>query len=318
MIARVLALALLATRSEGTTAAAEPGPVLQLDPCVQVDEAAVQNLVELELGDGRFHGTNTPISVAVRCLDGTQEIRVEPWASRGEDGIRTIELPDAEDPNAALEARSRELALAIAELIRRLEITRPLPVAPPPPPPPVVVAPGPPPEAPASRWAIGALSSFEYFTGGQALAGGDVSVAASLGRWTMADVRIGGRLASARALPNGRLTARAGIAALGAGLNLWSQRRSIGFAMMLRLQGYAVEYQAELAGDGAAQAALLGAVVVGVEPRLFIAVTRRISIAAGGAAGLPLHGIIVRTQGVEMDSMSGLVVSANLGFVVAL
>jgi hypothetical protein len=55
-----------------------------------------------------------------------------------------------------------------------------------------------------------------------------------------------------------------------------------------------------------------------VLPRLFVAITRRISIAAGGAAGVPLHGIVVRTQGVETDSLSGFVLSANLGFVVAL
>jgi hypothetical protein len=154
LIARVLALSLLATGSEEIPAAAEHGLLLELDACLQVDEPSVQNLVELELRDARARSGNIPISVVVRCLDGAQEIRVEPWASRGDDGIRTIALPDAEDATATLEARSRELALAIAELIRRLEITRPLepPPPPPPPPPPIVVAPPSPSEAPPGRW----------------------------------------------------------------------------------------------------------------------------------------------------------------------
>src|SRR4029079_3323629 len=207
LIARVLALSLLATGSEEIPAAAEHGLLLELDACLQVDEPSVQNLVELELRDARARSGNIPISVVVRCLDGAQEIRVEPWASRGDDGIRTIALPDAEDATATLEARSRELALAIAELIRRLEITRPLepPPPPPPPPPPSVVSPPSPPEAPPGRWGIVALSSCDYFTGGQWLAGGDLSLAASLGRWTLGEVRVGGRFANGETLPSGRL-----------------------------------------------------------------------------------------------------------------
>ena len=318
MTAGVLALALVATSSEANAANAERSPTLELDVCLQVDESVVQNLVQLELGDARTRHANAPIAVAVRCIEGGQEIRVEPWASRGDDGIRTIELPDADDATAALEARSRELALAIAELIRRLEITRPLPAEapPPPPPPPIVAVPIAPPEAPPGPFGIAALSSFEYFTGGQWLAGGDLALTVALGRWALGDLRVGGRFAGGETLPAGRLSARAGTAALGAGLNAWSRRRTLGFALMFRAQGYGVEYRAEL--PDSSRTAVLGAFVVAVEPRLIVAVTRRISIAAGGAAGLPLHGIVVRTQGVETDSMSGLVVSGSLGLVVAL
>jgi len=314
----VLALALVATSSEANAANAERSPTLELDVCLQVDESVVQNLVQLELGDARTRHANAPIAVAVRCIEGGQEIRVEPWASRGDDGIRTIELPDADDATAALEARSRELALAIAELIRRLEITRPLPAEPPPPPPPppIVAVPIAPPEAPPGPFGIAALSSFEYFTGGQWLAGGDLALTVALGRWALGDLRVGGRFAGGETLPAGRLSARAGTAALGAGLNAWSRRRTLGFALMFRAQGYGVEYRAEL--PDSSRTAVLGAFVVAVEPRLIVAVTRRISIAAGAAAGLPLHGIVVRTQGVETDSMSGLVLSGSLGLVVAL
>jgi len=142
-------------------------------------------------------------------------------------------------------------------------------------------------------------------------------MAVTLGHWLLGDLRVGGRFAGDAALPSGLLTTRAGTAAAGAGPNIWSKRRSVGFALMLRAQGYGVEYRADLS-DGTSRTTVLGAFVVAVEPRLLVAVTRRISITASGAAGLPLHGIIVRTQGVETDSISGLALSGSLGVVVAL
>ena len=307
-------------------AAEERNPRLDIDACVEVDEAAVQKLVELELRDAGARKGNVPIAVAVGCIEDGQEIRVEPWASRGDEGVRTIGLPpgDAADP-AAQEARSRELALAIAELIRRLEITRPLSPPPSPPPPPpapptaaFVVPPPRPPEAPPGKWQLALLSSFEYFTGGQKLAGGDVSAAAPIGRWILGELRMGGRFAEGVPLPGARLTARAGTAAAALGLNLWSRRRSIGFALMLRGQGFVVDYQVAPGNGGGSRMALLGAFVVAVEPRLLVAVTRRISVEAAAGAGVPVHGVVVRSQGADAQSLSGLAISTSIGAVLAL
>jgi len=319
---------MLAMRIEAIPGAPERGPSLDLEPCVRVDASVVQNLVnlELELGDARARRPDFPISVAVRCLDGAQLIRVEPWASQADDGLRTIELPDADDAAAALEARSRELALAIAELIRRLEITRPLPPEPPPPPAPpapsssaipLVVTPSSPPQGPHDRWQIGALSTFEAFTGGQWLAGGDLSLGASIGRWVSVDLRAGGRFVEGLTSSSERLSGRAGVASLAAGLNVWSGRR-VGFAIMLRGQGFGVEYRVGAAGADAARTARLGALVAAVEPRLLFEISRHIVLALGGAVGLPVRGVVVRVQGVETSTMSGLFLSGSLGVVVAL
>jgi hypothetical protein len=76
-----------------------------------------------------------------------------------------------------------------------------------------------------------------------------------------------------------------------------------------------VEYRADLSGDGNSRSALLGAFVVAVEPRLLIALTRRVSLTAAAAAGIPVHGIVVRTQGLAADSLSGVAFSGNLGAV---
>jgi len=322
LIASVLAFALFALPGEQTTGDARQKPVLDIDPCVEVDDPSVENLVELELRDARRGDREVPISVGVRCLEGVQEIRVEPWASKGGDGIRTIALPAVDDADpAAREARSRELALAIAELIRRLEITRPLhPKAPPPPPPaspPAVISPPPAAEEPLRRWQLAGWSAFEAFTGGQRMAGGDIAVTAAIGRWILNEIRVGGRLVGADTSSAARLTGRAGTAAVAAGANVWSKRRAVGFALLLRAQGYAVDYRAESAGEGNPRTARLGALTVAVEPRLVVAVARRILLVAAAGVGVPLHGIVVRTQGTETDSLTGVAISAGLGAALA-
>ena len=329
MIWSILAVvvALFAARDEPIPNTAERNPALALDPCVDVDESAVRDLIDLELSGARGRNVTVPISVVVRCIDGATEMRVEPWASLGYQAARTIDLPTTAlaDP-AAQQARSRELALAIAELIRRLEITHPLPsqqqVQPQqdqqqPPPralPPVVASSPPLSDRPGGRWQLALVSSFDYFTGGQWLAGGDVSGAAPIGRWFLVELRLGGRLADGETLPGARLTARAGTAAAGAGVNHWSRHRSVGLALMFRAQGYGVEYRVESPGGGS-RSALLGAFVVVVEPRLLIAITPRVFLTAAVAAGVPLHGVIVRAQGAETESLSGLALSGNLGVV---
>jgi hypothetical protein len=325
LIGTVFALALLAMHGDATPTpdGADESPAIDVDSCLDVDQTEVRKLLTLELPAAHAGNAKPSISVRVACTDRGQEIRVEPWASRGEEGVREIELPAADDTDpAAGEARSRELALAIAELIRRLEITHPLvSPAPPPPPspapanPPIVVAQAPPHDGFERRWLIGVQSSFEAFTGGERLAGGDLLVAARLGRWILGEVRIGGRVVATEDLPSGRLTSRAGTAAVAAGLNLWSNHRSVAGALLVRAQGYLVEYRADLSGDGNSRSALLGAFVVAVEPRLLIALTRRVSLTAAAAAGIPVHGIVVRTQGLAADSLSGVAFSGNLGAV---
>lgn len=320
MIVTILALALFAVPGEQTADAPEQKPTLAIDACVEVDDATVENLVDLELRDTRGRGQDVPISVGVRCLDGTQEIRVEPWASLGGDGIRAIELPAVDDADpAAREARSRELALAIAELIRRLQITQPLPPKPPPPPPPtppLVFSTPPLAEEPPRRWQLAVLSSFEVFTGGQKLAGGDIAFAARIGRWIVSEVCVGGRFIDGQTTPVARLTGRAGTAIVAIGPSVWSKHRTVGFAPMLRAQGYAIDYRAESPGEGGSRTARMGALTIAVEPRLLVAISGRISLTAGAGVGLPLHGVVVRTQGSKTDSLTGVSISASLGAVV--
>jgi len=301
---------------------------LELAPCVEADEGTVRAVMELELGDARAQGTRDAISVHVTCADKGQEIRVEPWASLGAEGTRIIQLPASGDLKpAAREARARELALAIAELIRRLETTHPLRPEPAPAPralpaiaAPIVIAPPAspaPPAGPKRGWRLGVLASFDYFGGGGVLVGGDATVASLVGRWILVELRAGGRVAGAMPLPSGRLTARAGTISAAVGPDLSSIRRRMAFSFLFRAQGYLVQFRSESSDEGTGRTSILGAFVVAAEPRIAVAVTRRVSLTADAALGVALHGILVRVQGTESKSLSGVTASGSLGAEVA-
>jgi hypothetical protein len=310
----VIALWLLAAGIDAATTEVDEGPALTIDPCVDVDAAKV---MDLELRDARAHNASLPASVSVRCVGEGQEIRIEPSSSPEEEGVRTIELPLVADDAApaAHQARSRELALAIAELIRRLAAPPPPPPPPPPPIPALVVSPTRPPERSPARWQLGILPTFEYFTGGQKFAGGDLSVAARLHRWFFAELRAGGRVGSDQPLPGGRLTAWATTVGAAAGLVFLTDNHPVGGTIALRAQEYLVAFRTEELGQDGSQTARLGAFVLAAEPRLLVALTRRFSMEAAAAVGFTPHGIVVRTQGMEKQSTSGLLVSGSLGAV---
>jgi hypothetical protein len=321
VIVAVLALQLLAVTTDGAPAVLGEEPVLTIDPCVEVDEATVREVMGIELGDARGRDAMFPASVSVRCVGDGQEIRAEPWASSEPGGIRTVQLSPAADAAGpvARAARSRELALAIAEIIRR----RGIPLAPPhetPTPAPlpvlaapvVVVAPAQPSGGSPGRWQLGVSPTYDYFAGGQSLAGGDLFMAARLGRWLLAEVRAGGRIAAEQPLSNGYLSSRAATVGLAAGILFWPASRPLGAALMLRAQEYLVQFRADTSGDAGTRTALLGAFVLAAEPRVIVALTRRFALQATAAVGFPPRGIVVRTQGIQARSMSGLVLSASL------
>jgi hypothetical protein len=301
-----------------TPAVIAEGPALTIDACIAVDRATVRQVMELEISDPSL----SPASVSVRCVDGAQEIRIRRSASLDHEDVRTIHIAPAasDDTPAERQARSRELALAIAEFVRwpgpvpRSPRSLPAPVpSSPAPVPALAIASTPSVEAPAGRWQLGILCAFEHFSRGQSLLGADLFVTSRLGRRFLAELRIGGRLGGDQSLSGEHLTTRAASVAGAAGVNLWSRGRVFGGALVLRAQGYLVQFRAEATGDGSVETASLGALALGLEPRLIVAVTRRLSLQASAAAGWVPHGIVVRIQGVDTRSMAGMVLSSNLG-----
>ncbi|HEX2657350.1 MAG TPA: hypothetical protein VHU40_03725 [Polyangia bacterium] len=321
-----LALALAALQVEATGSGGTGSLILDLRPCAAVNETAVRDLIALELPEARAPRVNVPIVVTVRCISGAEEISVVPRGSPSAGTTRGLALSTSGDSDGpALQARSRELALAIAESIRRLDITEttasaespavksPAPVAPAPA---VLLVAAPRPAQPVEpgllAWQLGVHSVFEGFLGGQHLTGADVSAGVGVGRWLLGELAVGGRLGGAERLPSGQPGIRAIAASASAGLNLTSPHHAVGGALMLRANAYEVEYRVDHP-DGSVQTAWLGAICLGFEPRLMVAVSRHFTLMAAAGAGFPMRGIVVRAQGQPTDSLSGLMLSARLG-----
>ena len=171
----LLALSLvLMGGDDQTPAVVTEGPALAIDACIAVDQATVRQVMELEIPDARL----LPASVSVRCVDGAQEIRIRRSDLLDQEDVRTIHIaPTADDDTPAeRQARSRELALAIAEFVRwpgpsaRAPQNPPAPLPPPPAPvpaPAIATAS----DVPEGRWQLGILCAFEHFSRGQNLMG---------------------------------------------------------------------------------------------------------------------------------------------------
>jgi hypothetical protein len=163
------------------------------------------------------------------------------------------------------------------------------------------------------RWHVGVRSSFDYFSGGRTLVGGDLFVTSSWGRWFLAELGAGGRVGADEPLRGGRLTTRAGTVAAAAGLKLASLGRLAGSAVVVQAQAYLVRFAAQPSGQRPEQTALLDGWTVAAEPRLALALTRRLGLAASAGVGYALRPIIIREQGITRPGMSGLVLSAHVG-----
>jgi hypothetical protein len=245
-----------------------------------------------------------------------QEVRVESSAFPARQAVRTIQLAPVVNSAsfAARQARSRELALSIAEIVRRREgVSAAPPIAPASPPP--VTPPAPPPVQTRSggpgRWQVGLAPTFEHFAGGSELVGGDVFLGASLGRRVVAEIRVGGRAGTRRIVPGGSLSSSAATAGATAGVLLWPESRHVGLAFMLHAEEYFVRFRLENTAAGP-RTVFLGAFVVAAGPRLTVALGSRVALEASAAVGFPPHGIVVRVQGTAVEGLTGLVLSGRL------
>jgi hypothetical protein len=294
---------------------------LSIDACIAVDQETVRQVMELEIPDTHL----LPASVTVRCVDGAQEIRITRPGSPAQEQVRTVQIAPASENETPAErqARSRELALSIAEFVRwpgaDSRSQQNLPAPNPPVPvavPEVATASQPATEVPQGRWQLGLLCAYERFSHGHNLMGGDLFLGSRLGRWYLAELRIGGRLGSDSLSSGEHLTTRAASMAAAAGLNLWSKGHVLGGALVLRAQGYLAQVRGDASQESRFTTGTLGALALQVEPRLMVALTNHLFLQASAAVGWVPQGIVVRIQGVEALSISGIALSANLAGVI--
>jgi hypothetical protein len=286
---------------------------LSVDACIAVDQETVRRVMELEISDAHL----LPVSVNVRCLEGAQEIRISRPGSPAQEDVRTVPIaPVSENETPAeRQARSRELALSIAEFVRWPGAKPQSPQAPQPTPalptvvPEVAAISS---EIPEGRWQLGLMYAYERFAHGHSLMGGDVFIGSRLGRWYLAEVRIGGRWGSDDLNAGQHLTTRAASVAAVAGLGLWSKGHVWGGALVLRAQGYLAQVRGDASPESRFSTGTLGALAFLVEPRLMVALTHHLFLQASAAVGWVPQGIAVRVQGVEAQGISGIAWSANL------
>jgi hypothetical protein len=166
------------------------------------------------------------------------------------------------------------------------------------------------------RWQLGLVLSAQYFTGGQRLIAGDAALSARLGRWLMGEIRTGAGSGPDQPLPLGSLRVRSASVAAAAGPYLrWSAGR-VDVAFLFAAEAIAAWYRTDFR-DGTGRTASLGALLVSLEPRLTVAVTRSLSVVAAVAAGPLVHGILVQSEGSKMNSISGVALSARVGAAVS-
>jgi hypothetical protein len=302
----------------GAEALEAPEPLsITIDPCVEVDAAEVRRLAAIELGTWRGERSLGPVDVVVSCSGGLQELRLTERA-HGRVTVRSIDLRTPLDEER--DAKARELALAIAELLRRVESEPAAPVpAPLRPVPERRTAAQARPQVRAERrpvrFDVGVSGVGSGWTGGEVLLGADVDSRVRFGRWFIAELRAGGRKSRSVELSVGTVAAHG--AALGVGLALALLDAPLaGVSLGTRVEGGWLRYVVldragrDYGSGDALSLSLLGAAAA------FARLAGPLRFTADVALGGALRSITVRDHAELVSGMSGLVVSSAAGMAV--
>jgi hypothetical protein len=314
-VSAVFALSLLSG-----AAVAAPVPVT-IDACVAVDPEEVRRLTAIELlGD---ESDRAQLEVLVGCRGGLQTVRLL-HATRGVIDSRSVDpgMTDAQD------ARNRELALAIAELLRRApeqaaavpEATPAPQVAAPAAPVPDAVQPAAPPSEHCAiaceRWSteFGLAAMLVHWSSGHRLLGADLWVRVPLGARFVSEFRAGGRRTlAATALSDGSIDAGGFGAAAGLGFDVTPALRFVGVTVGARLGfdwlRYAIVDDAG-ATYGGADAADVHAMAVATA---FVALSEHLRLNCELAAGGALHPIVIRDNGQDVSGVRGMMALGAFG-----
>jgi hypothetical protein len=290
-------------------------PVIAIDSCVDVDAEEVRRLAALELGSSRVSADVTRLDVAVRCTDRAQELTVTDRTT-GAVTVRSIDLTAQLETDR--DATARELALAIAEVVRRADPQR----EPPPPP----AAPGesrsmPTPTdhaAPAStprswRAELGVSGVFTRWTGGEVLLGVDATSRLRFGDSLITELRLGGRKTRPLELRSGGLDAGGVSASAGVSLDLLPYVAAGGVAVGVRFGADWLRYTAVDEQGAAYAGADVRAFSTSATATAFIEVAGPVSVTADAAVGTALHSVGIRDDGRTVSGMRGILLSGALG-----
>jgi hypothetical protein len=283
---------------------------LTIDECVDADRDELRRLLEVEyrgrLADG---ARNDATQVVVQCTEGSNQVRLS-VAGRPREIVRTVDLSSLGP--VAREAKTRELVLVIAELVRSVEV--PEPVSEP------ITVPRVPEKAPllserSGGTQIGALFTAEKYSGGQSQVGPGLAARFALTRYFTAELRVGARWAESVGAPDGTITGRGFVGGAGVGVDAFPGHARAGLVVMaraevewLRIQGIDGETAEGRAASGAA-------VIASAAPCGWIALGPSLRVLAEPALLVPIHTLLVEDQGQRASALAGVGVAATLGVV---
>jgi len=294
-----------------------PPPAITIDPCVEVDAEEVRRLAAIELSTWRAATSPGALEVVASCEEGGQQLTLTD-PSRGRVTMRDIDLSAAGAGDR--DAKTRELALAIAELLRRAETQSP----PETPAPPTAAAPVPraPPKPPATTlhepvpWTVelGVSGGVVGWTGGEVLFAADLPGRIRVARWLVAELRLGGRKTRGIDLENGTLDGSGVATAAGLSLDATPDTKRVGVSFGARLGVDWLRYSAVDHGGSELGDADAVAVHAAGTTTAFVALSGPICLTLDAAVGGALHSIVIQESERSVSGVSGVLLSSAVGF----
>jgi hypothetical protein len=309
----VLAQLAVAAAAGGGGSGVDPavGPAIGLTvvACVDADREELRRLLEVEYRGPVGDAERTDLTqVIVRCTEERNEVRVL-VPRRPKETVRTVDLSGLGP--VAKEAKTRELALVIAELVRSAQSAEavaetvtvqrvPEKVSPLPEPP---------------RWTqVGALITAEKYSGGQAQLGPGMAARFAVTRYFTAELRVGARWAESLGATDGYITSRGFVGGIGVGIDAFPHESRAGLLLMARAEVEWLRIQGtDESGSVSGRTASGAAFVAGAAPCGWIRLGRSLRVLAEPALLVPIHPLVIEDQGERVSALAGVGVAATLG-----
>jgi hypothetical protein len=303
-------VAVVAALSSGVAdPAVGPAIGLTVDACVDADREELRRLLEVEYRGPLADGERSDLTqVIVRCTEERNEVRVL-VPRRPKETVRTVDLSGLGP--VAKGAKTRELALVIAELVRSAQTSEPVVETIPAPRTPDKVSPL---SSAPSRWTqVGALFTAEKYSGGQAQLGPGMAARFAVTRYFITELRVGARWAESLGSPDGSINSRGFVGGIGAGIDAFPDQSRAGLLLMARAEVEWLRVQGNDSGAAIGRSASGAAVVASAAPCGWIALGHSLRVLAEPAVLVPIHTLVIEDQGERVSSLSGVGVAATLG-----
>jgi len=303
-------VAVVAAVSSGVVdPAVGPAIGLTVDACVDADREELRRLLEVEYRGPLADPDRSDLTqVVVRCTEERNEVRVL-VPRRPKETVRTVDLSG---PGAVAKgAKTRELALVIAELVRSAQASEPVVETIPAPRNPDKVAPLL--SAPSHWTQVGALFTAEKYSGGQAQLGPGMAARFAVTRYFTTELRVGARWGETLSARDGYINSRGFVGGIGAGIDAFPDQNRAGLFLVARAEVEWLRVQGNDSGAASGQSASGAAVVASAAPCGWIALGRSLRLLAEPAVLVPLHTLVIEDRGERVSSLSGVGVAATLG-----